>query len=143
MYQPRRVQQNPAKRFTEFSKAYKIMKIGFICPNIPGHLNPMTALARHLQARNHEVVFLYSPSANGLPCIPGEKDDDMNANRPEMSKLEGLGAVAFYCGVAAKETEAIFKSLPKMVETTGIEALILDPIQFFVELAAMPSRFLA
>ena len=113
------------------------MKLGFICPNIPGHLNPMTALARHLQARNHEVVFLYSPSANGLPCVPDEKDDDMNANRPEMSKLEGDDAIAFYCGVAAKETEAIFKSLPKMVETTGIEALILDPIQFFVELGAM------
>jgi hypothetical protein len=48
-----------------------------------------------------------------------------------MSKLEGDGAVAFYCGVAAKETEMILKSLPKMVEITGIEALILDPIQFF------------
>jgi hypothetical protein len=63
MYQPRQVQRNRAKRFTEFSKVYKTMKIGFICPNIPGHLNPMTALARHLQERNHEVVFLYSPSA--------------------------------------------------------------------------------
>jgi zeaxanthin glucosyltransferase len=137
MYQPRRVQRNRAKRFTEFSKVYNTMKIGFISPNIPGHLNPMTALARHLQARNHEVVFLYSPSANGLPCVPGQKDDDMNANRPEMSKLEGDGAVAFYCGVAAKETEVIFKSLPKMVDTTDVEALILDPIQFFVELGAM------
>ena len=36
------------------------MKLGFICPNVPGHLNPITALARHLQLRNHEVVFLYS-----------------------------------------------------------------------------------
>jgi zeaxanthin glucosyltransferase len=116
------------------------MKIGFICPSIPGHLNPMTALARHLQARTHEVVFLYSPSANGLPCVPGDKNDDINANRPEMSKLEGDNALAFYCGVAAKETEVIFKSLPKMVESTGIEALILDPIQFFVELAAMKLR---
>jgi UDP:flavonoid glycosyltransferase YjiC (YdhE family) len=33
------------------------MKIGFICPTVPGHLNPMTALARHLQARNHERSF--------------------------------------------------------------------------------------
>ena len=113
------------------------MKIGFICPNLPGHLNPMTALARHLQARNHEVVFLYSPSANGLPCVPGDKNDDMNANRPEMSKLEGESALAFYCGVAAKETEAILKSLPKMVDTTGIEGLVIDPIQFCVELGAM------
>jgi len=34
----------------------------------------------------------------------------------------------------------IFQSLPKIVETTGIDALILDPIQFFVELAAMKLR---
>ena len=113
------------------------MKIGFICPNLPGHLNPMTALARHLQARNHEVVFLYSPSANGLPCVPGDKNDDMNANRPEMSKLEGESALAFYCGLAAKETVVILKSLPKMVDTTGIEVLVIDPIQFCVELGAM------
>ena len=116
------------------------MKIGFICPAVPGHLNPMTALARHLQARNHEVVFLYSSSANGLPYVPGDKDDDLNASRREISKLEGDGAIAFYCDLAAKKTEMIFKSLPKMVETTGIEALLLDPIQFFVELAAMKLR---
>jgi UDP:flavonoid glycosyltransferase YjiC (YdhE family) len=36
------------------------MKFGFICPNAHGHLNPMTALARQLQGRNHEVIFLYS-----------------------------------------------------------------------------------
>src|SRR4029077_19394843 len=113
------------------------IKIGFICPTVPGHLNPMTALARHLQARNHEVVFLYSSSANGLPYVAGDEGDGLNASRPEMSKLEGDSAIAFYCGLAAKKTEMIFNSLPKMAETTGIEALILDPIQFFVELAAM------
>jgi zeaxanthin glucosyltransferase len=45
------------------------MKIGFICPNLPGHINPMSALARQLQARNHEVVFLDSPNADEhYPC---------------------------------------------------------------------------
>ena len=116
------------------------MRLGFICPNLPGHINPMSALARHLQARGHDVVFLYSSSANGLPCIPGDIRDDMNANRPEMSQLEGKEALAFYCGVAAKETEAIFKSLPRILGKTGVEALVLDPIQFFVELAAMKLR---
>ena len=116
------------------------MKIGFICPNLPGHINPMTTLARQLQARDHDVLFLYSSNANGLPCIPENKRDDMNAVRPEISKVEGYDALAFYCGIAAKETEAILKSLPRMLEKTGVEALVLDPIQFFVELAAMKSR---
>jgi UDP:flavonoid glycosyltransferase YjiC (YdhE family) len=39
------------------------MKLGFVCLNLPGHLDPMTALARQLQARNHDVVFRYSPGA--------------------------------------------------------------------------------
>jgi UDP:flavonoid glycosyltransferase YjiC (YdhE family) len=39
------------------------MKLGFVCLNLPGHLDPMTALARQLQARNHDVVFCYSPGA--------------------------------------------------------------------------------
>ena len=97
----------------------------------------MTALARHLEDRGHEIVFLYASSANGFPCIPGDKQDDMNANRPEMSKLEGNEALALYCSIAAKETEAIFKSLPRLLDKTGVEALLIDPIQFFAELAAM------
>ena len=105
---------------------YKIVKIGFICPNMPGHLNPMTALARHLQARDHEVVFLYSASANGLPCIPGEKNDDMKENRPEMSKLEGHDAVAFLLRRGCERNGGDFQIVAKIVETTGIEALVID-----------------
>jgi UDP:flavonoid glycosyltransferase YjiC (YdhE family) len=37
------------------------MRLRFICPNIPGHFNPITALARQLQVRDHDVVFLYPP----------------------------------------------------------------------------------
>jgi zeaxanthin glucosyltransferase len=39
------------------------MKIGFLSLPLTGHLNPMTALARKLQSRGHEVVFI------GLPDI--------------------------------------------------------------------------
>jgi MGT family glycosyltransferase len=114
------------------------MKIGFICLNLPGHLNPMTALARQLQTRGHAVVFLYLPTAHGLPCISGDdKRDEANATRPEVSKLSGWEALKFYVPVLAKETERILKSLPQMVKTNGIDALVLDPIQFFAELGAM------
>jgi len=39
------------------------MKLGFVCLTLLGNLDPMTALARQLQARNHDVVFRYSPVA--------------------------------------------------------------------------------
>jgi zeaxanthin glucosyltransferase len=62
------------------------MKLGFICLNLPGHLNPMTALARHLQDRNHEVIFLYSSGAAGLPFVPGPEKDHFNENRPDIGQ---------------------------------------------------------
>jgi zeaxanthin glucosyltransferase len=113
------------------------MKLGFICLNLPGHLNPMTALARQLQGRNHEVVFLYSSSANGLPCVPGDDKDPVNENRPEVSKLQGDDALGFAVGLLVQRTEAMLRSMPAMLEATAVEALIIDPIQFYAELAPM------
>jgi hypothetical protein len=51
-------------------RVIRSMKIGFICPTVPGHLNPMTALARHLQVRNDEVVFLYSSERQWFAVCP-------------------------------------------------------------------------
>src|SRR6516162_4530926 len=110
------------------------MKLGFICPNLPGHLNPLTTLARHLQARNHEVVFLYSTGAAGLPFIPGPENDPLRENLPEVSKLHGVEAVKFSLRVLMTQTETILKSLPVMVKANGIDALVLDTVQFYAEL---------
>jgi UDP:flavonoid glycosyltransferase YjiC (YdhE family) len=38
--------------------------IGTICPNVPGHLNPMSTLCRELQRRGHRVILL-SDAAGG------------------------------------------------------------------------------
>src|SRR5260221_12789610 len=52
------------------------MKIGFISFAIPGHFNPMSALARQLQSRNHDVVMFSLPvfemlvRAADLPFVP-------------------------------------------------------------------------
>ena len=37
------------------------MKTAFLGVRVPGHLNPMTTLARQLKARGHDVVFLSVP----------------------------------------------------------------------------------
>ena len=113
------------------------MKLGFICLNLPGHLNPMTALARQLQARNHEVVFLYSSGAGGLPFVPAPEKDHINENRPEVSKMQGQDALQFSVRTVLAQTEAILKSLPSVVQANGIDALIIDNVQFYAELGAM------
>jgi len=113
------------------------MKLGFICPDLPGHLDPMTALARHLQARNHEVVFLYSTEANGLPFVSSPEKNHINENRPESSKLQGEAEVRFGLSQLMAQTEAILKSLPAVVHANGIDALIIDDVQFYAELGPM------
>jgi zeaxanthin glucosyltransferase len=113
------------------------MKLGFICPNLSGHLNPMTALARHLQARNHEVVFLHSTEANGLPFVPGPEKDHINENRTEQSKRYGEDALRSGVRQVLAQTETILKSLPEIVRTNGVDALLLDTVQFYAELGPM------
>jgi len=113
------------------------MKLGFICPNLIGHLNPMTALARHLQDRNHDVVFLYSSGAAGLPFVPGPEKDHLDEKRPEQSKMQGEDALKFGVGTVLAQTETILKSLPAVVQANGIDALVIDTVQFYAELGAI------
>jgi len=113
------------------------MKLGFICPNLPGHLNPMTALARQLQTRGHDVVFLYSSDAAGLPFIPDPEKDHFNENRPQASKMQGEDALKFGMHLLMAQTEAMWKSLPAIVQANAVDALLLDTVQFYVELGPM------
>src|SRR5580704_14949273 len=52
------------------------MRIGFLSLPLSGHLNPMTALARKLQARGNDVVCISVPDAEpvlraaGLTFVP-------------------------------------------------------------------------
>ena len=113
------------------------MKLGFICPNASGHLNPMTALARQLKARNHDVVFLYLSDAAGLPFVPGPGKDDIHETVAEVSKMQGEDAVQFAVRVLLTQTEAILKSLPTIVQANRVDALVIDTVQFYAELGAM------
>jgi len=113
------------------------MKIGFICPQVPGHLNPITALARHLQMRNHDVVFLYSSGAAGLPFIPGEEGDVISERRAELSKKQGEEALKFSMGLIMNLAESIVKSLPNIVQSNQIDTLVIDSVNFYAELGAI------
>jgi zeaxanthin glucosyltransferase len=90
-----------------------------------------------LQDRGHEVVFLYSAGAAGLPCVPGPEEDHFNQNRPAVSKMHGEDALQFSVRLVLAQTEAILKSLPEVVRANGVDALVIDTVQFYAELGAM------
>ena len=113
------------------------MKLGFICPNAQGHLNAMTALARQLQSRGHDVVFLYSSGAGGLPFVPGPDKDHFDENIGEASKMQGEDALKFGIRLLMTQTEAILRSLPAIVQANGVDALLLDTVQYYIELGPM------
>ena len=113
------------------------MKLGFICPQVPGHLNAITALARHLQIRNHDVVFLYSSGAAGLPFVPGEGEDPISERRAELSKKQGDEALKLSLGLMMSQSESIMKSLPNIVQSNQIDALVIDCVNFYAELSAI------
>ena len=117
------------------------MKLGFICPQAPGHLNPMIALARHLQMRNHDVVFLYSSGAAGLPFIPDEEVERVISERSaELSKKQADEVLKFSMSLAMTRSESIIKSMPTIVQSNQIDALVIDYVHFYVELAAIHFR---
>src|SRR5260221_443008 len=113
------------------------MNLGVICLNLPGHLSLMTALARRLQDRNHDVVYLYSPGAAGLPFVSGPEKDQIDGSIPDLSKMQGEDALKFGVGLVMAQTETILESLPAVVQANVIDALVIDTVQFYAELCAM------
>jgi zeaxanthin glucosyltransferase len=126
----------------------KAMKIGFVSLPVAGHLNPMTALARRLQSRGHEVVFIGVPDvepfarAAGLRFVPFCENEypagSIARLYAPLSKMHGLGVTRW--SIREKNTKlfsAASKHLPKTLAETGVEALVIDTICSFFELIPM------
>ena len=65
------------------------MKIGFLSLPLTGHLNPMTALARELQSRGHEVVFIGVPDIGSSLFSVGNLLGEFGAYSAALRLLKG------------------------------------------------------
>src|ERR1700730_3631431 len=135
--QTKYIRPGPPENAARYATDVLSMKLGVICIKVPGLLNTMTAQARHLQARNHDVVFLYSSGAAGLPFVPGPEKDHVNESILEVSRMQGEDALQFAVRNVLAQTETILNSLPAVVQANGIDALLIDTVQFYAELGAM------
>jgi zeaxanthin glucosyltransferase len=124
------------------------MKIGFVSLPVVGHLNPMTALARSLQSRGHEIFFIGVPDvepiahAAGLKFVPYCESEYPVGSVAKLyapvSKLHGLEVTRWSIreGLTGLFT-AGSKHLPGKLAETGVEALVIDTIHAFLELVPM------
>jgi len=127
------------------------MKIGFLSLPVMGHLNPMSALARKLQSRGHEVVFIGVPDAEpvaraaDLQFVPFCENEFPPGSVAEkwsgVAKLHGLEVVRY---TARELTPALVKAalehLPGKIAETGVNALVLDTTYRFLEIVPMHLR---
>jgi zeaxanthin glucosyltransferase len=124
------------------------MKIGFVSMPLSGHLNPMTALARKLQSRGHEVVFFGFPDvepfvrAAGLDFVPyGEAEFPVGSIEKfysSVATMRGFEVVRHSCmNLNPYLTQVTFDHLAEKLATTGVEALVIDTIHFFIELVPL------
>jgi zeaxanthin glucosyltransferase len=56
---------------------------------------------------------------------------------PDLSKMQGENALKSGIGLLMAQTETILKSLPAVVQANGIDALVIDTVQFYAELGAI------
>jgi zeaxanthin glucosyltransferase len=124
-----------------------VVKIAFVCPPVSGHLNPMTTLARELQSRNHDVVFVSMPDAERsvraaglafMPCAAKEfPAGSLNERLRQRSKLQGQEALRAILQDIAARTEGMLTSLPEVLTAAGVGAVVLDTVLFYTELVPM------
>src|SRR5262249_42330723 len=143
------IRRRPKSAVTQVSrhgmKGEATMKIGFLCLPVPGHLNSMTALARKLQSRGHEVVFIGVPDterairAADLDFVPFCENEyppgSIDKSWGAVANLRGLDVVRYTTRELAPDLlRAALKHLPGKIEETGVQALVLDSVFLFLEI---------
>jgi zeaxanthin glucosyltransferase len=124
------------------------MKIGFLSLPLFGHLNPMTALARKLQSRGNDIVFITVPDAEPVLraanlnfvtfCEEEYPAGSIAQNWSSVAKLHGEEVLRHSARqLTPGLCKAAFEHLPAKIIENGIEALVLDKTYFYVELVAM------
>ncbi len=123
------------------------MKIGFISFPVPGHFNPMSALARQLQSRSHDVVMFSLPvgeslaRAADLPFVPFGEEEFSAEHSSEVvgiqSRLKGEEGLQFTVNAVAALNEVKWRTLPNLLSSTGIDALVVDNYDFYGEIIPM------
>lgn len=111
-------------------------RMGAFCFPGTGHINPMTALARRLQKRGHEVVIFgiadteARVNAAGIEfCLIGEKDYPLGTLQKldqRLGELKGLETFRFTVERVKNTAIMVLRDGPEAVRRMNVEALLVD-----------------
>jgi MGT family glycosyltransferase len=112
------------------------MHIGLICPGVPGHLNPMSALGRELMRRGHRITFfgvLDSETralSEGLSFCPiGESDFPVGVQQEHATRLgnlSGMAALRYTIHLFQLLSTTTLRDLPGALKSQQIDILLVD-----------------
>jgi MGT family glycosyltransferase len=113
------------------------MHVALYCPDMTGHLNPMTTLGRELARRGHAVTVFGLPPAERYAARAGLGyagigadvfEKEIASARGRLAELTGLAAMKL-TGRLLADIEAVgFRDLPAAFREHGVEAVVTDQV---------------
>jgi MGT family glycosyltransferase len=110
---------------------------GFLSYPAPGHLYPLTALARRLQQRGHKVTYFQVADAEpfiraaGLPYHQiGAADHPPGTLRQivePLGRLKGIAGIRYTVQeMVCRDAAMVLRDAPAAVRAAGVDALVVD-----------------
>jgi MGT family glycosyltransferase len=128
------------------------MHIGLACPELSGHLNPMTTLGRELMRRGHRVTLVARPDGEskavaaglGFAAI-GAAEFPRGAIAAQAAALGGMTAgkaLRYTIDMMRLAAEVTLRDTPAVIREHGIEGLLVDQVNpaagTVAEIAGLP-----
>ncbi len=114
------------------------MHIGLACPELSGHLNPMTTLGRELVRRGHRVTVVARPDAQSKALSAGlgfagigENEFPRGTIAAQAATLGGMTAgkaLRYTIGMMRSAAQVTLRDLPRVCREIGIEGLLVDQV---------------
>ncbi|WP_168221521.1 glycosyltransferase [Aquisphaera giovannonii] len=113
-----------------------MIHVGIVCPNSPGHVNPMIALADAVRARGRRVTFFlmgeppapvaaagFEAVSLGGTVFPAE---EYRAAFLRLGSLQGRAALDYTIALFRRSAEAALAVGPGVVREAGVTHLLVD-----------------
>ena len=114
------------------------MHIGLNCPELSGHLNPMTTLGRELVRRGHRVTVLARPDGQakavaaglGFAAIGATEfpQGAIAAQAVTLGRMSALAALRYTVEMMRLAAEVTLRDLPAVIRAEGIDGLVIDQV---------------